>query len=140
MLCYIGHGAKNGWGLSGYNDAEVLTYENLNLLLSLHHGNLIFLNNCCYAMAAENAVSSRFGDYFLIGASLADATAHGDWLLDVVLNSWRSRQLFSSHIGPHIAGRVKLWAGNEELSNLMISRVIKPLLLCWDGKELKNEI
>ena len=86
ILCYIGHGAENGWGLSGYTDNEVLVYENLRILLELHCGNLIFLNTCCYALAAEEAVSSHFGDYLLIGAMAADKRGCIDNFLDTILN------------------------------------------------------
>jgi len=92
-LFYIGHGSEVGWSVTGCKknqDIDLVTYEELRLLFAHHSGRIIWVNDCCYALAAEDALESHAGDHFLIGAMPRDRFGAPSGFLDMILQTWMS--------------------------------------------------
>ncbi len=130
LLYYIGHGVEDGWALDGYAaDAggDILKYEDLALLLALHHKSIIFLNACCYALAAKEALSKRAGDFLFIGAMPANIQGPIFNFSNAVLDCWKNRLPYHgvySDAGGQIEcleywEHTELWMGNDRLNELM---------------------
>ncbi|OGY64611.1 MAG: hypothetical protein A3I89_01665 [Candidatus Harrisonbacteria bacterium RIFCSPLOWO2_02_FULL_41_11] len=126
-LFYLGHGDKSGWSVTGYennpdDEKNIVDYEKLRLIFAGHDGNLIFVNDCCYALAAEAAMESRFSRYLLIGATPKDTKGSGD-IWKRAVHCWKDHKPFQWTLGSlRIDGEcneIKLWQGSEELNALM---------------------
>ena len=117
LLIYTGHGQENSLALSGYQDQEVLEYDFFKALLTLHKGNLIFLNSCCYAFAGKTAIDYRDNALF-IAALPADRIGGTDRFFKEIFQFWKNSK--PARFGLLEAGHfVPLWYGDEKLNELM---------------------
>ena len=115
-LFYIGHGQPEGWALSGILNQEVLSYEDLNLVLALHSGSLIFVNCCCYAGSAEKSLQARSGEFFLLAAMPSFVSGSANNFIKSIFKDWSIGKHFNpesvstddSHYGPVIFGNSDL--------------------------------
>lgn len=90
-LFYIGHGSKReggGWAVQGTSE-DILFYSELALVLVHHAGRLIFVNDCCYAGLAEDALQHHPSENLLIASSPKDRVCiYG--ITNNLLAAWKS--------------------------------------------------
>jgi hypothetical protein len=90
-LFYIGHGSKKeggGWAVQGTSE-DILCYSELALVLVHHEGRLIFVNDCCYAGLAEEALQHHSSENLLIVSSPKDRVCiYG--ITENLLAAWKS--------------------------------------------------
>lgn len=95
-LVYIGHGQDNGWALSGLKDKESIYYEELNLILALHDGKLIFLNSCCYGGAGADALAAHPDNSLLISPMPATHFGYIIGFFSDLIEKWKSGEFYKS--------------------------------------------
>jgi hypothetical protein len=101
-LLYIGHGAKDGWAVLGTSD-DVLKYESLRLILAHHCGCLIFVNDCCYAMAGQKALEGHAGESLFLAAA-PDNYLSNNFIVYHLFVAWLHEQQYYpvAYIAPHM--------------------------------------
>lgn len=102
-LFYIGHGSNKdggGWAVQGTSD-DILHYSELALALAHHDGRLIFVNDCCYAGLAEEALQHH-SDNLLIASSPRDRVCiYG--ITENLLAAWKSGRKYEpkAYVSPN---------------------------------------
>lgn len=102
-LLYIGHGAKNGWAVIGTSD-DVLEYESLRLIFAHHYGCLIFVNDCCYAMAGQKALESHNEETLFLAASPENYLSN-TFIVSHLFVAWLHEQTYNpvAYVAAHMA-------------------------------------
>ena len=121
-LFYIGHGQKNGWGLSGRRNIEAMTYRQLSLILSCHSGNLIFVNYCCYAGAGIYSLTHHIGESLLIAAMPKNKSGSAYGFCRMVMEYWADGKFFNPHVSRENNDYIPVVDGNEHLQSLLFIR------------------
>ncbi|MBI3046581.1 MAG: hypothetical protein HYY86_03550 [Candidatus Harrisonbacteria bacterium] len=85
VIYYGGHGARDGWKLSGKYTA---LYKNIVPVLKGQKKPLIFLNDCCFGMALQDYLPQLNCRHLLLG--LCPKTLEGyDSLVPATLKCWK---------------------------------------------------
>ena len=125
-LFYIGHGQENGWPLDGIRDWELIEYERLAFVLAGHYGNLIFVNDCCFAGAAKKAMEHHSGEHLFIAAMPENEMGFTFNFLNYILNDWRRGRMFSSAASLDNPNFTPVVEGNQNLQKLLFSKIKSP--------------
>ena len=118
-LIYIGHGEPEGWPLNGRRHQTTLTYTKLNLILVHHEGNLILVNHCCHAGAAEKSLKSHQGDSLLLAAMPEEFAGTPHKFLKTIFRGWKARTYFCIDDAHTTEGHRPVVIGNLKLQTLM---------------------
>ncbi len=92
LLYYVGHGItspKFGWSIG---PGKYILYKFLKKIFSKFSGRLVFINDCCHALAVDQHLRILAGRYLLFGACRKGCTA-SESILDPVLGYWFHRKL-----------------------------------------------
>ncbi len=123
-LFYVGHGWEDAWALSGTRE-NALTYQQLGLFLVHHQANLIFVNYCCHAGAATEALMYKLGEWLLLAAMPRDISGYAYKFCLHVLTAWIKRSFFDSHLAAGYEPYLPPIFGNENLQRLIFAKADK---------------
>lgn len=124
VLYYSGHGYRDGWHLMRH---IFVPYKKLFRIFGKHRRPFIFINDCCFAMAAEKYQKMLRSRNLILGLAPENGIGYAS-VLRQILRDWSRRQ----------PANPKYWvadARNRPIKSLILRRGNKIDYLCYPRKQ-----